>query len=70
MIRHPPAATAVSQKDVDDLAAKHHQLLARIQARSPQQPESAPSHDRQTADGFSTQRQRRQQMSIAERLGL
>ncbi|KAJ2793502.1 hypothetical protein H4R21_005873 [Coemansia helicoidea] len=74
MIRHPPVATAVTQKDVDELAAMHHRLLARIQgARADAPPPGAGRGDRRAAtpvDGFSVERARRQNRTTRERLGL
>ncbi|KAJ2692383.1 hypothetical protein H4R19_006162 [Coemansia spiralis] len=77
MIRHPPAATAVTQKDVDELASMHHALLARTQGTRADQPAPAPpgagQSDRRAAtpvDEFSAERARRQNRSTRERLGL
>ncbi|KAJ1726915.1 hypothetical protein LPJ61_004875, partial [Coemansia biformis] len=62
--------------DVDELAAMHHGLLARIQgghAEQQQQPDAASSIGNRAAtpdDEFSAERARRQRMSIRERLGL
>ncbi|KAJ2613462.1 hypothetical protein H4S08_002196 [Coemansia sp. RSA 1365] len=76
MIRHPPASIAVTQKDVDVLASMHHRLLGRIQENSikqKQQKDLAGTGGRDahsTDDGFAVQRERRQQMTVGQRLGL
>ncbi|KAJ2078828.1 hypothetical protein H4R24_004212 [Coemansia sp. RSA 988] len=74
MIRHPPASIAVTQKDVDGLASMHHRLLGRIQENNMKQ-QQTPTDTRgscstKTSDGFAAQRERREQMTIGQRLGL
>ncbi|PIA17056.1 hypothetical protein COEREDRAFT_80768 [Coemansia reversa NRRL 1564] len=78
MIRHPPASIAVTQKDVDVLASMHHRLLGRIQENSMKQKQQKDlagtsarnAHSTATDDGFVLQRERRQQMTVGQRLGL
>ncbi|KAJ2768492.1 hypothetical protein GGI18_005584, partial [Coemansia linderi] len=86
MLRHPPASIAVTHKDVDELATMQRALLNRVQSsKQPGTPggggdkgttaaagPAAPGRGaRQVAfDGHGAERQRRQQMSVSERLGL
>ncbi|KAJ1861501.1 hypothetical protein LPJ78_005294 [Coemansia sp. RSA 989] len=76
MIRHPPSWTTVTQKDVDDLAAKHHQLLASIKEGNLQGPHASQAADNAAAprsepvDGFDVQRRQRRELTLAQRLGL
>ncbi|KAJ2002656.1 hypothetical protein GGI04_000845 [Coemansia thaxteri] len=85
MLRHPPASLVVTHKDVDELAAMQRKLLEGVQsgksqAMTPAGPDqtlgksAAPAPrgaSRQvTFDAREAERQRRQQMTVAERLGL
>ncbi|KAJ2624816.1 hypothetical protein GGI26_001232 [Coemansia sp. RSA 1358] len=80
MIRHPAAAISVTHKDVDELATAHRMLLGRIQqggsndktADSETQNASAGTMLKKDKDDdrFSSEREKRQHMSINERLGL
>ncbi|KAJ2037365.1 hypothetical protein GGI03_004814, partial [Coemansia sp. RSA 2337] len=85
MLRHPPASMVITHKDVDELATMQRQLLNRVQSNAqPETPDgsrvsaaaagnAAPRRGgaRQvTFDGPGAEQQRRQQMSVSERLGL